>query len=57
MVRPITWGYRCGGMWKNKHALVSAKKPKDKNKGMVVDWRPEKTNYVTDYTIRCKGKI
>jgi hypothetical protein len=33
---PSKPNYRYGGMWKNKHALVSAKKPK-KTKTRVVD--------------------
>lgn len=37
--------YKYGGMWKNKHAGVSAKKPKPKRPVSVQDWQ-HGTNYV-----------
>lgn len=42
--------YKYGGMWKNKHALVSAKKPKRKKSGAreVEDWRVGRRWVVND---------
>ena len=37
--------YRYGGMWKNKHAGVSAKKPKPKKPVALQDWQ-DLTSYV-----------
>lgn len=40
--------YRYGGMWKNKHAGVSAKKPKPKKGGAVRDWQEYKSYVFND---------
>lgn len=40
--------YRYGGMWKNKHANVSAKKPKAKKGLAVRDWQEHKSYVLND---------
>ncbi|CAF9910948.1 MAG: hypothetical protein ALECFALPRED_006942, partial [Alectoria fallacina] len=39
--------YKYGGMWKNKHSGVSAKKPKHKQRVAVQDWL-DHTRYVVN---------
>lgn len=48
--------YKYGGMWKNKHALVSAKKPKHRNQDVFKDWRPERMSYVIHDKVQYEGK-
>ena len=49
--------YRYGGMWKNKHAHVTAKKPKREKKGVVRDWQDSKENYRINDKVRYKSKL
>jgi len=51
--------YQYGGMWKNKHALVSAKKPKAK-KGKEKDtpeWQANEKGYLRNDRVRWEGKV
>lgn len=48
--------YRYGGMWKNKHAGVSAKKPKPKQRVAVRDWQ-DHTSYVFNDKVTYEGKV
>ncbi len=43
--------YRYGGMWKNKHAGVSAKKPKPKKRVAIRDWQSCKSYVFNDKVI------
>jgi len=49
--------YVYGGMWKNKHAGVSAKKPKGKTGVHIEDWNAYNTRYVTNDKVRYSGRI
>lgn len=40
--------YQYGGMWKNRHALVSAKKPKHKANKAVRAWEEEGVRYIVN---------
>ena len=43
--------YKYGGMWKNKHAGVSAKKPKPKQRVAVRDWQDYTSYLVNDKVV------
>ena len=51
--------YTYGGMWKNKHAGVSAKKPKNpkasRNQEKVRPWSPREVRYFTNGKVEYKG--
>ena len=49
--------YVYGGMWKNKHAGVSAKKPQRKAEAQARDWDASGTRYVTNDTVSYGGKV
>lgn len=49
--------YVYGGMWKNKHAGVSAKKPKRKKGVLIEDWNASNTKYVTNDKVRYNERI
>ncbi|MCJ1476481.1 hypothetical protein MMC13_005147 [Lambiella insularis] len=54
--------YHYGGMWKNKHAGVSAKKPRKKNKQVlggtgVREWSAEQVRYTTNDRVRDEGLV
>ena len=48
--------YRYGGMWKNKHAGVSAKKPKPKKDVASRDWQ-DCTNYAFNDKVTYEGTV
>ncbi len=48
--------YRYGGMWKNKHAGVSAKKPKPKQRVAFRDWQ-DCTSYVFNDNVVYEEKV
>ena len=48
--------YKYGGMWKNKHAGVSAKKPKPKQRVAVQDWQSF-TSYVFNDEVMYKEEV
>ncbi|KAL8695189.1 MAG: hypothetical protein Q9224_003436 [Gallowayella concinna] len=49
--------YVYGGMWKNKHAGVSAKKPKKKNPAAIKDWSETRSDYIQHDKVIHKGKV
>ena len=50
--------YQYGGMWKNKLAGVSAKKPKQKkNNGLIREWNKSEIRYVTNDKVKHAGTI
>ena len=49
--------YKYGGMWKNKHAGVSAKKPKKKSHPTPKDWIDSGTKYTRNDKVTHIGKI
>lgn len=49
--------YVYGGMWKNKHAGVSAKKPKNKSALIIKDWSENQSQYITNARVKHNGKI
>lgn len=48
--------YKYGGMWKNKHEAVSAKKPKRKAKDVVGCWQGEGVQHVRNDRVRHSDK-
>ena len=48
--------YVYGGMWKNKHAGTSAKKPKSKNQ-TIKDWSKSQSQYITHDHVKHDGKV
>ena len=49
--------YQYGGMWKNKLAGVSAKKPKQKKNGLISEWNKSGTRYITNDKVKYAGTI
>ena len=49
--------YRYGGTWKNKHAHVTAKKPKRRQKDLVRDWQPSMEQYSVNDKVRFERKV
>lgn len=49
--------YVYGGMWKNKHAGVSAKKPKKKDQGIIKDWSEAQDEYITNDRVNYQEQI
>ena len=49
--------YKYGGMWKNKHALVNAKKPKHKKKVIIIDWQPEGMQFTANDKARFEKNV
>ena len=49
--------YTYGGMWKNKHAGVSASKPKNRKKSDLKDWTNSGTKYVKNDKVRHDGTV
>ena len=49
--------YVYGGMWKNKHAGISAKKPKRKKRVQARDWEGSGTKYVTNDRVSYGEKL
>ena len=48
--------YRYGGMWKNKHAGVSAKKPKSKQRTAFRDWQ-DCSSYVSNDKVNYEERV
>lgn len=48
--------YKYGGMWKNKHAGVSAKKPKAKKGVDVAEWKVNRGKYTKNDKVRFDGR-
>ena len=49
--------YRYGGMWKNKHAGVSAKKPNPKRQMAIGAWQASDKTYVVHAKVCHGGKV
>lgn len=49
--------YKYGGMWKNKHAGVSAKKPKLKKAAVIKDWQGSNIRHVVNERVQHDGKL
>lgn len=49
--------YVYGGMWKNKHAGVSAKKPKKKDHTPLKDWSKARSEYITNDRVKHEGRL
>lgn len=52
-----TPAYRYGGMWKNRHAGVSAKKPKKQHQASIHDWSETHTRYVQNDRTRHDNRV
>lgn len=49
--------YVYGGMWKNKHAGVSARKPKKKSSAALKDWSGSQSDYIQNERVKHEGKL
>lgn len=49
--------YKYGGMWKNKHAGVSAKKPKQKSRSAPVQWTHLPTKFTKNDRVKYDGVV
>lgn len=49
--------YRYGGMWKNKHAFVSAKKPRHRKGTAAVVWQGSGVEHVANEMVQHEGKV
>lgn len=49
--------YFYGGMWKNKHACVSARKPQRKDQATINDWSEAQPGYTTNDRVNYKGNV
>lgn len=49
--------YVYGGMWKNKHAGVSARKPKKRDRATINEWSEAQDEYITNDRVKHQGRI
>ena len=49
--------YKYGGVWKNKHAGTSGKKPKRKDQASIKDWSEGQSSYITNDKVKHNGKV
>ena len=49
--------YVYGGMWKNKHAGISARKPKKKGSATLKDWSESQSDYIQNDRVKHEGKL
>lgn len=52
-----TPAYKYGGMWKNRHAGVSAKKPKNRHQSSIYDWSETHAHYVQNDKVKHDNKV